>query len=69
MSTYETSAIILIFGFHSAVPATPVSDSCALYDVESGNLQIIECTWNDVVCYVCMQEWSDHICYGSWCHT
>ena len=69
MSINGSSTLIVIFGFHSAVPASPVCDSCAVYGVESRNLQIIESTWKDVVCYVCTQEWSGHLCYGSWCHT
>ena len=32
------------------VPANPVSAVCPVYDVVNGTLQIIESTWNEVVC-------------------
>ena len=31
------------------VPATPVSDVCAVYDLVKGTLQTIESTWNELV--------------------
>lgn len=31
------------------VPATPMSDVCAVYDMMNGTLQIIESTWIEVV--------------------
>ena len=34
-----------------AVPTTPMSDVCAVYDMESRALQIIESTWNELVCW------------------
>ena len=34
----------------SVVPATPASNVCAVYDEVSRGLQIIESTWNEVVC-------------------
>ena len=32
------------------VPATPASNVCAVYDKVDGALQIIENTWNELVC-------------------
>ena len=39
------------YSFHliNVVPATPVSDVCAVYDMVNEDLQIIESTWNEVV--------------------
>ena len=37
-----------------AVPATPRYHVCALYDMVDGTLQIIESTWNEVVCCICI---------------
>ena len=34
------------------VPATPTPTVCAVYDEETEALQIIESTWNEVVCCV-----------------
>ena len=39
-----------IFSCICVVPTTPVSDVCAVYDTVNGTLQIIEMTWNEVVC-------------------
>ena len=40
------------FLFVSIVPATPTSNVCAVYNMHmvTGALQIIESTWNEVVC-------------------
>ena len=43
---------LLVIYFHIAVPATPMSTVCAVYDVATEALQIIESTWNEVVCCV-----------------
>ena len=32
------------------VPAIPIPDVCAVYDMVNGTLQIIENNWNEVVC-------------------
>ena len=37
-----------VFCIH-AVPATTISDVCAVYDMLNGTLQIIESTWIEVV--------------------
>ena len=40
------------------VPATPTHlNVCAVYDMVNETLQIIESSWNKVVCHVC-KEWS-----------
>ena len=31
------------------VPATPMTDVCAVYDMRNETLQIIESSWNEVV--------------------
>ena len=38
------------------VPATPMTDVCAVYDIRNEALQIIESSWNKVVGYVC-RKW------------
>lgn len=44
-----------------AVPVTPSrSDVCAVYDAVMRTLQIVESTWNKVVCSV----WFDHDCHN-----
>ena len=48
----ESLAAIISNFFHPAVPATPTSTVCAVYDVATEALQIIESTWNKVVCCV-----------------
>ena len=44
-----SSITIYIFMF-LVVPANPVSAVCPVYDVVNGTLQVIETTWNEVVC-------------------
>ena len=39
---------LLVIFLHPAVPATPTSTVCAVYDVATEALQIIESTWNEV---------------------
>ena len=41
---------ITTFGLVSIVPATPTSSVCGVYDEVDGALQIIENTWNEMVC-------------------
>ena len=49
------------------VPTTPVLDVCAVYDMVNETLQIIESSWNEVVCknsqklLIAMCTWIDHL--------
>ena len=36
--------------FIHAVPATPIPDVCAVYDIVNRTMQIIENMWNELVC-------------------
>lgn len=42
--------MLTFFGLVSIVPATPTSSVCGVYDEVDGALQIIENTWNEMVC-------------------
>ena len=43
---YEATFVLL----HPAVPATPIPKVCAVYDRMNETLQIIENTWDELVC-------------------
>ena len=46
--------LLTCFSFlHSAVPAKPISSVCAVYDMGNTMLEIIETTWDEVVCCTC----------------
>ena len=54
---HERPAVIFIFHpFINAVPATPITVVCAVYDMANEALQIIESTWNEVVGCVCYEH-------------
>ena len=48
----KAKIFLLVIYFHLAVPATPTSTVCAVYDMATEALQIIQSTWNEVVCCV-----------------
>ena len=48
-----TTQLLIIFCICPAVPTTPTHlNVCSVYDMVNGPLQIIESTWNEVVCCV-----------------
>ena len=45
--------LLVIMTCIDTAPATPMTDFCAVYDMENKTLQIIESSWNEVVGCVC----------------